>query len=227
MATKPWIQVAMKSFESLGRLAGRLLFALLALTFLATARAEQMFVIDKVVLNVYAEPNQDSGRIAMLETGDTVEALDRLEGYVHVRLADSREGWVRANFLSVEAPAVIRLKELQSGQPPVQQTVPPQLAEEVARLKKQNITLQGELDNLRKQAATPPAPVAAAAVDLIPAQPQAAALRVPTLDNQSSVDNKVWLWPALTGVSGAIGFFFGYQALARRIRRKYGNVRIY
>ena len=223
----------MKFFETPGRVTGLSLFALLALTFIAAAHAEQMFVIDKVVLNVYAEPSQDGSRIATLETGDTVEALDRLEGYIHVRLADSQEGWVRANFLSVEAPAIVRLKELQSGQPPVQQAGSPQLSEEIARLKKQNATLQDELNSLRKQAATPPsAPAATAAVDLMSAQPQqqvphAATAEKSSTSDRSTVDRNVWLWPGLIVASGAIGFALGYQSLARRIRRKYGNVRIY
>jgi len=34
--------------------------------------ADTLYVIDKVLINVYAEPNQDSSRVATIETGDAV-----------------------------------------------------------------------------------------------------------------------------------------------------------
>lgn len=90
--------------------------SLAALAF-APVHAEPLFVIDKVLINVYAEPNQDAAKVATLETGDTVEAIEHLDPYVRVSLPNGREGWVRGNYLSKQAPAILRLKELQSGQP--------------------------------------------------------------------------------------------------------------
>ena len=39
--------------------------------------AQQLYVADKLVLNVYQEPDQGSGRVATIETGDTVEEIER------------------------------------------------------------------------------------------------------------------------------------------------------
>lgn len=194
------------------------------------AHAEPMFVIDKVVINVYAEPNQDASKVATLETGDTVEAIDQLEPYIQVRLPNGKEGWVRANYLSKQAPAILRLKELQSGQPPApapQQGPPPQLVEELEALKKQRAVLEGEVARLHQEAASraalPPAPA-----KVVKSEPvQQIAPPVPTTVTPPAVRNRMWAWFAATVSAGALGFLLGYQTLATRIKRKYGNIKIY
>src|SRR5262245_28036396 len=90
-------------------------FAALALT--VPARAQPMYVDDNLVLNVHSEANQGGERVATIETGDQVEVLERVENSAHVRLPDGREGWVGAGYLTADAPAVIRLKELQAAAP--------------------------------------------------------------------------------------------------------------
>lgn len=208
--------------------------ALLALVSLGPAHAEQMFVIDKVLLNVYVEPNQDSGRVATLETGDIVEAIDELEPYVRVRLPDGREGWVRANYLTKQAPAILRLKELQSGQPAPPQPSP-QLLQELADLKQQNAALQGDVAQLKQEAAAKPAPAPApvevakeAPAPVEAAKPAPAAQAVPAVP--AAVDRpaaRLWAWVAAVVVAGALGFLLGYQTLATSIKRKYGNIKVY
>lgn len=37
----------------------------------------------------------------------------------------------------------------------------------------------------------------------------------------------MWAWFAATVTAGALGFLLGYQSLATRIKRKYGNIKIY
>jgi uncharacterized protein YgiM (DUF1202 family) len=66
----------------------------------AELHAEQLYVEDKLVLNVYSEADQGSSRVATIETGDAVEEIERVEKFVHIRLADGREGWVGTNYLS-------------------------------------------------------------------------------------------------------------------------------
>src|SRR6185436_13516908 len=62
----------------------------------------QLFVSDKLVLNVYSEPDQSGSRVASIETGDAVDELERDQGFVHIRLGDGREGWVGANYLTTD-----------------------------------------------------------------------------------------------------------------------------
>src|SRR5687767_5185930 len=127
-----------------------LLAATLPLAGLAqeeTAQApERRYVSDKLVLNVYAEPDQSGGRVATIQTGDSVEELERAGNQVRVRLEDGREGWVGANYLTSDAPAAVRLRELERDQkaPTPAAPVPDKkLLEEIARLKKENAALQG------------------------------------------------------------------------------------
>lgn len=221
--------------EFLDRFAAPSLAALVAALASAPAHAEPMFVIDKVLINVYAEPNQDARRVETLETGDTVEAIDRLDPYIQVRLPDGREGWVRANYLSKQAPAILRLKELQSGQPAARQGPSPQLLQELEELKKQRAALEGEVAQLRqaevaklrqdaasKSASSPPSVKTAK-----PEPVQQAARATPMTVAQPAVRNRMWAWFAATVTAGALGFLLGYQTLATRIKRKYGNIKIY
>ena len=125
--------------------------------------AQQLYVADKLVLNVYTEADQGSSRVATIETGDTVEELERSENFVRVRLPDGREGWVGANYLTAQPPAIVRLKELQAAQPGAAPAQPSkELTDEIARLRKQNTSLTSEVAELKKKASTPPPPQSAA-----------------------------------------------------------------
>lgn len=230
-----YIQTPRRLAESLAGFVGSSLAVLAAF---APAHAEQMFVIDKVLINVYAEPNQDAARVTTLETGDVVEAVDQLDPYVRVRLPDDREGWVRGNYLSRQAPAILRLKELQSGQPPApppeSQALSQQLAKELEELKKQRAALEGEVARMRQEevaqlrqegASKPLAPLPAKVAKAAPLRE--AAPPSPRVASQSEVRNRMWAWFAATVTAGAMGFLLGYQTLAARIKRKYGSIKIY
>jgi SH3 domain protein len=211
-----------------------LLAAFLVAELLAAnaARAEQLYVADKLVLNVYAQATPTGDKIATLETGDAVEGLERVENFVHVRLGDGREGWIGANYLTPEAPAILRLKALQAEQRADTQSVQKPLNDEIARLQKQNATLQTELNALKQRAAQP-APAAAAPTTTTEA-PLAEADEPAQIDEvaQQPADHAVatnawWLWPLLIVAGLAVGFPLGYQTLAWSIRRKYGGVKVY
>lgn len=191
----------------------------------AVAHAQQLFVADKLVLNVYAEPDQGSDKIATLETGDSVEALERAESFMRVRLQDGREGWVGANYLTGEAPALVRLKELQREQKSAAQT---QSAGEIARLQKQNATLQSEIDQLKRKAAVVAPAAAAEEVSRESApEPDNAQGQTVSLDNTAYEAGTAWIWAAFALVMGVAGYTLGYQTLARHVRKKFGGVKIY
>ena len=76
----------------------------------------RLFVSDKLVLNVYSEPEQAGSRVGTIETGDAVDELERGEGFVRIRLSDGREGWVGTNYLTTDAPAAVQLRDLQRQQ---------------------------------------------------------------------------------------------------------------
>src|SRR5512138_1065124 len=117
----------------------------------------KLFVSDKLVLNVYSEADQSGGRVATIETGDTVEELERDQSYVRIRLQDGREGWVGANYLTTDPPAAVQLRDLQRQQKSATQTVDKKSADEIARLKKEGDALQAQVKELKAAAAAAPA----------------------------------------------------------------------
>lgn len=211
------------------KLHGRWCLLLAALLAANAARAEQLYVADKLVLNVYAEASQSSDKITTLETGDAVEGLERADNFVHVRLSDGREGWIGANYLTTEAPAILRLKALQAEQHSDAQSTQKPLNDEIARLQKQNGSLQAELSALKQKAAQP-APAASAPAPAAEPLPAEADEPVPVAEQPAArpaTRNAWWLWPLLLLAGLAVGFPLGYQTLARNIRRKYGGVKVY
>ena len=198
--------------------------------------AEQLYVADKLVLNVYAEAGSNGSRVATIETGDTVEEIERNENAVHVRLPDGREGWVGANYLSAQPPAILRLKELQAAQPGVAPTQPPkEITDEIARLRKQNASLTTEVAELKKKASTPPPPsspsVASAPAVHEATPPTSSAAFAPDEPEREPVivvqRSYWWVWLLGVIVAGSGGFFAGYQTLGRRVRERFGGVKVY
>jgi hypothetical protein len=197
----------------------RIAFGALAALAMTAAQAEPMYVSDKLVVNVYAEADQESSKVTTLDSGDAVEVIEKLDAYSHVRLADDREGWIKSSYLTSLAPAIVRLRELEKEQPASAPAPSAQLVDELKQLKEQNSTLQAEL-----AAAKLPAPTVAIAAP----PPQG------RVDSAQGTDAPTSSWRHPLGwggsfalLGGVIGFALGYQALARRIRRKYGSVKIY
>lgn len=205
-----------------------------------TAVAEQLYVDDKLVLNVYAEADQRSSRIATIQTGDAVEVIERVDKLVRVQLADGREGWVGASYLSEQPPAIVRLKELQSSADAAPGEPPRHLTEEIARLKKQNATLQTQVNDLKKQAkataaspAVQPSPSMASAALMSataapPAHAESEPLPAPTPEPTIVVERSYWwAWALAVLTAGGAGFLAGYETLGRRVRQRFGGVKVY
>ncbi|HEV7356674.1 MAG TPA: TIGR04211 family SH3 domain-containing protein [Steroidobacteraceae bacterium] len=189
-----------------------LFLALLAIKGMAATA----YVSDELVLGVYAEENSQGQRLATLHSGTQVETLSQNGEFTQVRLSDGTTGWVKSAFLTTNEPAVVRVKRLEEDLDRSRATTPA-LAEaaarsEVERLKLELAAKQAELDAAR-------GPSAAAAV---PAQTGAlAAIQAAAAP---------W-WPMLAGIGVAIGlgcgFWLGYATLARRIRHKFGGLKVY
>lgn len=193
------------------------------------AATQRLFVSDKLVLNVYAEADQGSERVATIETGEIVEALDRSNNFVRVRLEDGREGWVGANYLTSNAPAATRLRELERAQKSGLQTGK-KSADEIARLKKETATLQAQVNELKARAASAPVPSA----DNTQSTPADSASEAqerhdpqPVAVAPVTVSGASWMWPFIVVLGAGLGFAAGYRTLAGRIRKKFGGLRIY
>ncbi|HET9446217.1 MAG TPA: TIGR04211 family SH3 domain-containing protein [Steroidobacteraceae bacterium] len=180
----------------------------------------RLFVSDKLVLNVYSEPAQAGSRVATIETGDAVDELERGDGFIRIRLSDGREGWVGSNYLTTDAPAAVQLRDLQRQQKSSTQAVDKKAAEEIARLKKESESLQAQLKEAKAAAATAPASDEGVLEGASPAPRQLAAAA-------PASGGSTWLWLLAVVLAAGLAYAAGYQSLARRIRKKFGGLRIY
>jgi hypothetical protein len=194
------------------RLAALLLALLAARGVAATA-----YVSDELVLGVYAEENNQGQRLATLHSGTSLETLAQSGDFTQVRLSDGTTGWVKTAFLTSMEPAVVRVKHLEEELDRIRATTPA-LAEaaarsEVERLKQELAALQSELAAARGGATLPAAPEQ-------PAPGPLAAIQTPGT-----------LWQVIAGVALLIGlacgFWLGYATLARRVRHKFGGIKVY
>jgi uncharacterized protein YgiM (DUF1202 family) len=189
----------------------------------------QLFVSDKLVLNVHAEPNQAGERVATIESGDAVVELERAENFVRVRLENGREGWVGASYLTTDAPAAVRLRDMERNEKSAVQAAEQKSAEEIARLRKDAAKLQAELTELKANATSTASP-ATASLLAAPVEVEAAETdsEQPAMVGASQNEGgAIWVWPMIVMLAMTLGFTAGYQTLASRIRRKFGGLKIY
>jgi hypothetical protein len=181
------------------------------------ARAEELYVIEQLVVGLYSTPDVTGERITTVKSGERVEVLERAGDQVRVRTEGGREGWIRAVYLQAAEP------------------LRPQLAErtaEVARLKEDVSRLEKELQAARASAAPQaPAPAAPASAAAAPAPPAPAesleTVREPR-DGLFGDPGRVWPWALGSALAAlCVGFALGMHTLDRHIRRKYGGLRIY
>jgi SH3 domain-containing protein len=180
--------------------------------------AATAYVSDELVLGVYAEENNQGQRLATLHSGTSLETLAQNGDFTQVRLSDGTTGWVKSAFLTAKEPAVVRVKQLEEELDRSRATTPA-LAEaaarsEVERLKVELAAKQGELDAARA-AGTAPVMESPATSGALAAIHAAAAPR----------------WPVITAIAAAIGlacgFWLGFATLARRVRAKFGGIKVY
>lgn len=182
----------------------------------------RLFVSDKLVLNVYAEADQSSSRVATIETGDAVDELERAENFARVRLQDGREGWVGINYLTDDAPAVVQLRDLQRQQKSAAQGADKKATDEIARLKKESEALQAQVKQLKAAAAAPAPPDDGVLEGAVAETPRTLAAATP-----ADTRGALWIWPTIVVLAGGLAYAAGYQSLARRLRKKFGGLRIY
>jgi hypothetical protein len=176
--------------------------AALALPWLlaAVAHAEPLYVVEQLVVAVNAAADGSGERIATVKSGDKLELLERAGESVHVRLPDGRDGWLRAMYLSGDPPLRPRLAQSEA---------------EVARLR---------AEVARLSAAPAPAPRSAPATAAAVAVEEPA----PLFGAPAPRGPLGWAWPLAAGIAGAVlGFLVGWRTLDRRIRARYGGLRIY
>jgi hypothetical protein len=191
----------------------------------AQLRAATAYVSDELVLGVYAEQTGQGQRLATLHSGATVETLVVNGEYTQVRLNDGTTGWVKSAYLTSQEPATVRIKQLQE-ELDVSRATTPGLAVAAARseleqLKSELADKQAELDAARRALASP-APASGGAV-----AGDAPSNGLP--GGAMGVISAAHPWTLLIAVPAALvcGFWLGYSTLARRVRNKFGGIKVY
>jgi hypothetical protein len=185
----------------------------------AIGRAAPAYVTDELVLGVYAEQSTQGQRLATLHSGASVETLAVSGESTQVRLPDGRTGWVKTAYLTTREPAAVRIKQLQDELDRNRATTPA-LAEAAER---------SEVARLTRELAARQAGAEAPADPAAPSMPAAAAAAGSSKDVADSrpFDPQPWLWIVTLCMALAGGFWLGYAALARRIREKFGGIKVY
>jgi len=202
----------------------------------AEVRAETLYVIEQLFVSVNATPDGSGERVGQIKSGDSVELIERQDEQAHIRLASGEEGWVKASYLSASLPLN---KQLATR------------TEELEKVRKEKAQLETELAAAKKAAsaaarnptaasaapaAAPTPPAAAPAAPATETRPppnlvsEPASPGAPPLFQESSMmpSRPTWLWAlGCSSVALAIGFALGWRLLDRRIRAKYGGLRIY
>ena len=203
------------------------------LALAARASAGTAYVSDELVLGVYAEQNGQGQRLATLHSGANLETLGTSGEFTQVRLSDGTNGWVKSSYLTTQVPATARLKQLQDELDRSRATTPA-LAEaaarsEVEQLKRALTAKQSELDAARAQVDVPAVASATDGTETAgahAAQPQApSAAGMTGTATPAAAHTAMWILASL--VSLALGFWVGYATLARRVRRKFGGLKVY
>ena len=195
-----------------------------ALAVAPAIHAETLYVIEQVVVNVNSAPDATGQRVTTIKSGEPVEVLERQGDQIHVHLPNGTEGWVRKSYLSADEPLQQRLAE-RNG--------------EVEKLRQDVARLEGELAAARGGGRGGGARAKAAAPDTSTSAAASAETNSPENDPATGEPayfmtppegpaRPVWHWALGSFVVAlALGFVLGWYVLDRRIRRKYGGLRIY
>jgi hypothetical protein len=189
------------------------------------AHGQTLYVTDKVQAVVYAQPSLEGNQVRILESGDAVELVSREGDNAQIRLEDGSEGWIAGSYLVVDIPATRQLQALTAENERLRATA------------RTDSVASGELKTLRDRNAQLQADLAAAQRDLDAVQLKTAAPAEARPDDEIPVEtvrpaNRSPLFSILAIAAGAaaalaLGFWWGYSTLERRVRRKYGGLKVY
>jgi len=191
--------------------------ALVLATVTPVSDADTTYVIDQLVVGVTSTADADSERVGQVKSGDKLEVIEREGDETHVKLSNGKDGWLKSSYLTTEPPLQTRLSERNSDVEKLKQEGDKQ-RQESGKLKQDVTRLEGELAAARAaHTATSDAPPLPAPLH------DTVFLREPERPGTTA-------WPVLLGVAAVmllVGFVAGWKMLDRRIRRKYGGLRIY
>ena len=182
-----------------------------------SAEAETAYVTDSLRLGLHRASDTSDRPFENLVSGVVLEVLERNPNYAHVRLADGREGWVKAMYLETEKPAAARVLELEGEMGALQASA--------AAAKAAQMEAEHELARLtaQMQATTGSAETIEETMARLQAENSAHEQRLETYRYALPLK---WVIPALV-VMLVGGFLAGWWWLDASIRRRHGGFRVY
>src|SRR5256885_752408 len=102
-----------------------------------SALADSAYVVDKFSVPLRAAFAEGSPIVKNVDSGTTLDVLERNDKYLHVRDAQGAEGWIEARFVSAALPARLQLDRAQT---------------ETARLQKELTDAQARIKQLENAA---------------------------------------------------------------------------
>lgn len=191
-----------------------ILAALLLAAPLSWSQDNLRYIMGERTVALREEPRSGAELVTFLETGDSMELLESLgdNSYARVRLADGREGWLAARFLTDQRPAAERLaatrRELEAER------------EQVDQLQARVEELQTRLED-----AAPALELADRNAELeaeLEAQREELRQSLAAYDAEVARQRTLVTGAALVGGGIALGLLL--PVLARRRRRGYGDL---
>ena len=181
------------------------------------AAAETVYVTDSLRLGLHAAADTSDKPFDNLISGTPVEVLERNSSFAHVRLADGREGWVKATFLVADKPAAARVLELEAERGKFENVA--------AAAKTSQAAAEQELADLRRelQATTGSSESIKETIERLERENTAYIERLEAYRHTLPL---VWVLPTVV-VALVAGFLLGLWWLDALIRRRHGGFRVY
>lgn len=124
------------------RSARLLLACMAALLLAAPSFAERAWIKDELRLNLRTGAGVQFRIVGRLKTGDTVEVLDRGDGWTKIRVAELGDGWIPEGYLQPTPPARLRLDQSETQTDELRDRLEG-LTARTAELEDENATLAG------------------------------------------------------------------------------------
>jgi Bacterial SH3 domain len=185
------------------------------------AYPETLYVTEQLVVGVYAQPDLQGERVAQIRSADAVEVLGRDGEAAQIRTADGAEGWVKASYLESAEPLAPRLAALEAENQKLRKAESATTRVDPKPLQKEIADLRAALDAANRHAAEPaaPSPARERPDDEVPVET--------TKPVRNPVLRLTLLILAVAALGLAAGFAWGYRTLDKRIRAKYGGLKVY
>jgi hypothetical protein len=186
------------------------------------SHADTTYVIEQLVVGVTATADAESERVGQVKSGDKLEVIERDGDLTHVKLSNGKDGWLKSSYLTNDPPLQTRLTERTAEVEKLKQETDKQRQESEKQRQEANGLKQ---DVTRLEAEVAAARAAHNATSDAPPAPvhDTVFLRDPERQSPTS-------WPVLVGAAAVmllVGFVAGWKTLDRRIRQKYGGLKIY